>query len=340
MVVPFAAAAPLAHPEQREVTREQREATREQREATRELPELTRELRVEVTPRWCLRLPRVGAGDGLTVVRAGVLHRLLHHEGRPVLVRVAQLSSGSLLFGASAGDREAAAYAIERMRAALGVDLDLRPFHERFRSDPLIGAAVRADPGLRVHGRPQPFEALIWAICEQLIEYGRAVGIQRRLVRALGRGSGSHGLSDAPEAGALAGCSPALLESLGLSAGRAIALRRAAREVALGRVDLQGDNHELGWRGLRTIPGIGSWTVEMLALTGQGRMDQLPAGDLAYLKLVGRLRTGDPRARASEDEVRRFFAPYAPWAGLAGAYALRGSAPRDGLRSRHPRGAA
>jgi 3-methyladenine DNA glycosylase/8-oxoguanine DNA glycosylase len=61
----------------------------------------------------------------------------------------------------------------------------------------------------------------------------------------------------------------------------------------------------------------------MLALTGQGRLDQLPAGDLAYRKLVGRLTTGDPLARVTEAEVESFFAPYAPWAGLAGAYALR-----------------
>jgi 3-methyladenine DNA glycosylase/8-oxoguanine DNA glycosylase len=61
----------------------------------------------------------------------------------------------------------------------------------------------------------------------------------------------------------------------------------------------------------------------MLALTGQARLDQLPAGDLAYLKLVGRLATGDPRARGSEEEVNELFAPYAPWAGLAGAFALR-----------------
>ena len=30
----------------------------------------------------------------------------------------------------------------------------------------------------------------------------------------------------------------------------------------------------------------------------------------AYLKLVGRLQTGNPRARADEEEVRAFFAPY------------------------------
>ena len=62
----------------------------------------------------------------------------------------------------------------------------------------------------------------------------------------------------------------------------------------------------------------------MLALTGQGRLDQLPCGDVGYLKFVGRLRgAGIPWARATEEEVAEFFAPYAPWAGLAGLHALR-----------------
>ena len=39
----------------------------------------------------------------------------------------------------------------------------------------------------------------------------------------------------------------------------------------------------------------------MLALHGQGRHDQLPAGDVGLLKLVGRtLSGGDPQARAQE----------------------------------------
>jgi DNA-3-methyladenine glycosylase II/AraC family transcriptional regulator of adaptative response / DNA-3-methyladenine glycosylase II len=93
-------------------------------------------------------------------------------------------------------------------------------------------------------------------------------------------------------------------------------------------VDLDHNDHEHGWRRLRTIPGIGSWTVQTLALTGQGRLDQLPAGDLAYLKLVGRLLSGGhPRARATEEQVGEFFAPYGRWAGLAGIYALRAMVP-------------
>jgi 3-methyladenine DNA glycosylase/8-oxoguanine DNA glycosylase len=281
------------------------------------------ELRVEVAPPWPYRLPRASGMDGVTRARRGVLHRLLHVGEEPVLVRVAQLSSGRVLFGAQAGDRAAAAQAIERMRRALGVDQDLQEFHRRFRDDPLIGRAVRTDPCLRVRGHPDPFQALAWAICEQLIEFERAAAIQRRLVWALGRRCPDTGLRDAPTAERLAAQAPARLQSWDLSEGRSLALVRAAREVAAARVDLADPDHERGWRRLRTIKGIGSWTLQMLALTGQGRLDQLPAGDLAFRKLVGRLRTGDPRARVGEEEVAEFFAPYAPWAGLAGAYALR-----------------
>jgi 3-methyladenine DNA glycosylase/8-oxoguanine DNA glycosylase len=256
-------------------------------------------------------------------VRAGVLRRLLHAGERPVVVRVAQLAPDRILFGAQAAERADAEWGIERMRAALGVDQDLRPFYERFHSDPLIGRAVREHPTLRVTGRPDPFEALMWAISEQLIEIERAGRIQRRLVARLGRRCPETGLRDAPSAAEIAAQAPALLQSLDLTEGRAIALVRAARAVASGQVDLHDVDHERGWRRLRTIRGIGSWTVQMLGLTGQGRLDQLPAGDLAYRKLVGRLRTGDPWARAEEDEVAEFFAPYAPWSGIAGQYALQ-----------------
>jgi 3-methyladenine DNA glycosylase/8-oxoguanine DNA glycosylase len=241
-----------------------------------------------------------------------------------VLVRVAQPCRARVVFAARADSREAAEWGIERMRLALGIDQDIKPFYDRFRFDPLIGPSVRSNPGLRVGGKPEPFEALTWAICEQLIEFSRAAATQRRLIARLGRRCQVTGMRDSPAAAVLAAQSPALLESLDLSKGRAVALVRAAHEVASGRVDLHDPDHERGWRRLRAIRGIGSWTVQMLALTGQGRLDQLPAGDVGYLKLVGRLRaSGDPLARATEEEVAEFFAPYAPWAGLAGLHALR-----------------
>ena len=233
-----------------------------------------------------------------------------------------------MLLGARAPNAEAAAYGISRMRFALGLDDDLGPFLRRFARDPLIGRSVRRRPWLRNGRRPDPFEALVWAICEQLIEYERAAAIERRVVAALGRRwigwDGGHSrMADLPAAAALAGTAPALLQSFDLAGGRAITLVRAAREVARGRVDLHDPDHEHGWRRLRSIAGIGSWTVEMLALHGQGRHDQVPAGDLGLLKLVGRaLSGGDPKAIAEEGQVREYFAPYGEWAGLASAHMM------------------
>jgi 3-methyladenine DNA glycosylase/8-oxoguanine DNA glycosylase len=268
----------------------------------------------------------LNGGDGMTRSRGGVLARLLHHGETPVLVRIAAAGRGRVLFGARSPTGEAAAHGIERMRFALGVDEDLRPFLREFRGDELIGRSLRLRPWLRARRRPDPFEALAWAICEQLIDYPRAAAIERRVLRALGRswpdcGPAGRGLVDLPQPRVIAGTAPALLQSFDLAGSRAIALTRAAREIARGRVDLHAPDHERGWRKLRAIPGVGSWTVEMLALCGQGRHDQLPAGDLHLLKLVGRrLSGGDPFARAQEHEVREFFAPYGRWAGLAAAH--------------------
>jgi 3-methyladenine DNA glycosylase/8-oxoguanine DNA glycosylase len=279
------------------------------------------EVRREDRPRWPLRLPGGGFDGVLRRRRAGGIERLVHVEGTPAVVRVGQPARDRVVFVAGADSPDVAEEAIARMRFALGVDDDLRPFYDRFRDDPLIGPSVRARPHLRIIRRPDPFEALAWAICEQLIEFERAAAIQRRIVYKLGRRCERTGLRDLPAAATLAATAPALLQSLDLSAGRALAMRRAAHEVATGRADL-GSDHERGWRRLRAIPGIGSWTIEMLALYGQGRYDQIPAGDLGYLRVVGRITSGNPLTRATEDEVRAFFAPYEGWAGLAGAHLL------------------
>lgn len=290
------------------------------------------EVRVEVVPRWPFRLPAYAGGDGVMRRRGGVLERLLHVAGRPVVVRVAQTGERCVLFGAWGRQREDAEWAIARMRFALGVDDDLRPFWELYRDDPLVGPSLRQRPWLRARRRPVAFEALAWAICEQLIQVSEAVRIQARIVRALGPRCAESGLRDVPAPAALAACPPARLESFELAGRRSIALVRAAREVARGRIDLDGAGHEHAWRRLLAIPNIGRWTVEMLALHGQGRYDVIPAGDLGFLKLLGHARSGgNPAARADEAEVRALFQRFGEWKGLAGMHAMR--APAAALRA-------
>jgi DNA-3-methyladenine glycosylase II len=256
-----------------------------------------------------------------------------------VLVRARQLSDRVALraepvdpdevaLPAIAPDRDAAPageaeleVAIERMRFVLGVDYDLGEFHRRFRRDPLLGPLIRRMPGFRPRRRVWPWEALAAAVVGQLIEAERAVGIERRIVGRWGArlGAGRDALRDVPGAAAIAGRAPAELASMDLAPSRAAALRRVAKVVASGRCRPETPAAD---RRLLAMPQIGPWTVQCLALFGRGEMDSLPAGDLGYVKLVGRL-AGLGR-RATVAEVEEFFAPYEPFRGQAGALALAG----------------
>jgi 3-methyladenine DNA glycosylase/8-oxoguanine DNA glycosylase len=298
-------------------------------------------LTVEVRPPWPFKLPRGSGRDGTATTRAGVLHRLLHVDGRPVVVRAWQPARWRVILRADAVDPGAVAYppvlgwpapgepaareqlelAIERMRFALGVDEDLSEFRERVRGDRLLEPLIRRFPYLRPRRRPWPWEALAWAVTQQLIESPRAAAIQRRIVRRWGPrlGSGRLAIRDVPAAAVFAGRAPAELEAMDLSGGRSVALRRVAREVAAGRCPLAEPESD---RRLGAIAGIGPWTVQCLGLYGRGDPDSLPAGDLGYLKLIGHL-AGEGR-RATIEEVERFYAPYAPFRGLAGEFTLRG----------------
>ena len=122
-----------------------------------------------------------------------------------------------------------------------------------------------------------------------------------------------------PAAATVAGRAPAELAAMDLAPSRAAALRRVARLAAGGRCDLDSPAAE---RRLLALPQVGPWTVRCLALFGRGEMDSLPAGDLGYLKLVGRL-AGLGR-RAAVAEVEEFYAPYEPFRGLAAALTLAG----------------
>jgi 3-methyladenine DNA glycosylase/8-oxoguanine DNA glycosylase len=279
---------------------------------------LTTVLEQDVTPPGHYRMPGAGR-DGVTRRRGRALVRAIHH-GEECAVVAAWATRGGVRLRSQGPSHEAATYALGRMRFALGVEHDLAPFQARFKSDRLLGPILRRMPWIRPGRIADPFQALAWAITEQLIEVERAFAIQRRLTWRFGRRSACGTLVDSPSAQAIAGRAPAELQACDLSAGRSLALVLCAREVATGRVDLAAEDHERGWQRLMRIREIGPWTLQKLAFHGQGRDDQLPAGDLAYIKLVGGL-AGLGR-RATEDEVREFFAPYAPYAGIAGWYLL------------------
>jgi DNA-3-methyladenine glycosylase II len=307
-----------------------------------------------VMPRWPYRLPRSSGGDGVVRSRERVVERLLHVGHAPVRVRAWRTREGYVHIRAepidpalvlhsivpegtppaeeipAAGEVELG-IAIERVRFSLAVEDDMGEFFQTFKRDPLLGPAIHHNPWVRPRRRPWPWEALCWAITSQLIEASRAAEIQRRIVRRWApsylpnqpaprrRRERSWPLRDVPSAAVIAGRAPAELASMDLSAGRSVAMVRCAREVVRGRARLDDPEAD---RRLLQISEIGPWTIQCLGLHGRGEPDSLPAGDLAYVKLVGHLAGLERRATA--EEVEEYFAPYAPFRGLAGTYALVG----------------
>jgi 3-methyladenine DNA glycosylase/8-oxoguanine DNA glycosylase len=277
-------------------------------------------LDLEIRPRWPYRLPAGGGGDAVMRVRRGIVTRLLHVNGRPAVVRAAQRRDGTVLMRAEAASGEDRERVVERMRFALGVDDDYRDVYELFRGDRLLGGAIRGRPWHRPRRRPWAWEALAWSITKQLIESSRAAAIQRRIVMRWGATRDDvdgRVLRDVPTPALIAGRAPAELASMDLSAGRALAMIRVAREVCEGRVDPANATDD---RRLLAVREIGPWTIQCLGLYGRGEVDSLPAGDLGYIKLVGRL-SGLGR-RATVEEVEEFFRPYEPYRGLAGDFML------------------
>jgi DNA-3-methyladenine glycosylase II len=303
-----------------------------------------------VLPRWPYRLRRSPGYDGVMRSRGGVLERLMHVGTSPVRARAWQTRDGYIHIRAESvdpllvehpipvDDGEAApagepelGVAVERIRFALAIEDEMGEFYDTFKRDPLIGPTIHHKPWVRPRRRPWPWEALCWAITQQLIQVSRAAEIQRRIVRRWAprylphdapeprRGRDPWPLADVPSATVIAGRAPAELASMDLSQGRSVAMVRCAKEVARGRARLEDPGAD---RRLLEISEIGPWTIQCLALHGRGDLDSLPAGDLAYVKLVGFLNALG--RRATVEEVEEFFAPYAPFRGLAGTFALVG----------------
>ncbi len=301
---------------------------------------------IEVRPVSPFRLPRSNGSDRIVQRYGSGLRRLLITDGAPVVVSVRPSGSGSYRFlarpvppervsgpgsgklvEADSGRLEAT---LDAFRFSLGIDVDMAPFRDAFIGDPLLGPAIRQRIESRSSRRADPWEALAWAVTEQLISYRSAAAIQRRMIRRwgmvleepapagpAGRMPVSGALRTPPTPEAIAGASPAELQACDLSAKRAMALIRCAKQISGGRVDL---HHPEDDRRLLAIPEIGPWTLACLALRGRGDPDALLAGDLGQIKLVGALAgLGRP---AEIEEVEAFYAPYTPFRGIAGDFLL------------------
>lgn len=178
-------------------------------------------------------------------------------------------------------------------------------------ADPQLAPLVRRRPGLRIPGAWDPFECAVRAVLGQQVTVAAGRTFAERLVRRVGRQvvDGGDGLTHLfPSAADVASAD---LDGLGLTSRRVLALRALARAVLDGAVDFRAPADEVS-AALRTLPGIGAWTAEYVALRALAEPDALPAADL----VLRRMTAVGPAALTSSALEARAEA-WRPWRGYA-----------------------
>lgn len=200
---------------------------------------------------------------------------------------------------------------IWRVRALF--DLDANP--------QAINTALHADfpagDGLRVPGSFDGFELAVRAILGQQVTVAAARTLATRLSERLGEPVTTpwphlHRLF--PTAASLAAVSPDTLGELGIVRQRQAALQALARAVLEGHLVL--DAHAPApatIQALQTLPGIGPWTAQYIAMRVLRWPDAWPASDVALIKALGI----EARGRPGTLEAERRSTAWRPWRSYA-----------------------
>jgi AraC family transcriptional regulator, regulatory protein of adaptative response / DNA-3-methyladenine glycosylase II len=166
-------------------------------------------------------------------------------------------------------------------RRLLDLDADPAVVDAALAADPRLRPLIRATPGIRVPGAIDGFELAVRAVLGQQVSVRAARTFAGRLATAIGTAiDGSvEGVTHLfPSAEQLADTN---LDGLGLTSARTATLRRLAKLVADGSLDLS-DSADRGSTldTLLGIKGIGPWTAAYVAMRVLRDPDAFPSGDL------------------------------------------------------------
>jgi len=264
---------------------------------------------IVVRPRgpYSLALSARLAGDATRRVREG----LFTARCGGAVARAWQAPDGTVTI------RSESAAAAEKLRWVLALDDDHSEFLRLFADDPLVGRATKHFRGLRPVRTATVAQALLRAVCGQLIDSKTARKRERFVIRTLAPPD-EDGLCEPPTTAVLGAVAPFELRRLGLNERRGAALVRVCRSLELERLhDLPTD---VVVRRIERERGLGPWSAGVVCLEGLGRFEYGFVGDLGLIKLLRALRGREVEAW----ETAEFLEAYGEWAGLASVYLLRG----------------
>jgi len=184
-----------------------------------------------------------------------------------------------------------------------------------------LGSLAARHPGMRVPGAFDGFEVAVRAILGQQISVAGARTLAGRFAGTFGDPLETPFESLRtlfPAAQRVAETSEQRIGRIGLPAARARTILALAREIADGKlVLLPNADIEATLERLRTLPGIGEWTAQYIALRALAWPDAFPHTDYGVMKA---LKTTDPKRVLAAAERWRPWRAYAVmhlWQSLA-----------------------
>jgi 3-methyladenine DNA glycosylase/8-oxoguanine DNA glycosylase len=249
----------------------------------------------------------------LETVSSQRYERVFHRDGRIGYFRVSHDDPGkNALTLKVVGAARSAVPAIEqRVRRMFDLDVNPAMIAKHMAGQPHLGDLWRRYPGLRVARTWDRFETIITTILGQLV----SVSFGRTLIRELMESSGERVKHPVTGEEIRLFPTPELLRTADLSTVRTSEMRRTAiRAIAAlaadGGLPLVGqpDPRELR-RALLSLPGVGAWSSEYIAMRAFDDNDAFPATDYGLKQEIKR----HPEMNVSKVRPWRAYAAAALW---------------------------
>ncbi len=202
---------------------------------------------------------------------------------------------------------------LQRLRQGLDLDADPQPIDAVLQQR----LPVPAREGLRVPNGFDGFEIAARVILGQQVTVAAARTLVQRLVDRFGTPVHTPfpELTRAfPSAAAIATADPADIGTLGIVRQRVGALQALARAVHEGQIELhRGAPLQPTMEALHALPGIGEWTVQLIAMRALAWPDAFPASDIGVLNALATRDIRQVQQQAEDWRPWRAYAVMALW---------------------------
>jgi AraC family transcriptional regulator of adaptative response / DNA-3-methyladenine glycosylase II len=266
-----------------------------------------------------LRYFAARAIPGVECVHDGSYLRTVAMDAQPAWLRVSLAEKANALQVEFAPEMASHLYpALQRLRAVFDLDANPARIAEHLAVDKKLRPLVRTTPGLRVPGAWDAFELTVRAVLGQQVSVAGATTLSGRLARRFGTAFATPWPSLShifPAPSVLAEAKAADIAVLGMPRRRAETIRAVAQAAAEGALDFPpGTTDRQAVARWKSIPGIGEWTAQYLAMRLLRSPDAFPAGDLSLRKAAG------PGSPMPETALIIRAEAWRPWRAYAAAY--------------------